>query len=98
MDVKEAIGAAKSYLREIYDDEQVTNLGLEEVEHDLPAGQWVVTLAFSRPWNTARTRAQEVLENLGGMSSLKRSYKVFRIAEDGAVLSMRNKARADVPE
>jgi hypothetical protein len=100
MDVKEAIAAAKHYVKDVYSEEQVTNLGLEEVEHiGLPtAGKWVITLGFSRPWNTPRTRAQEVLENLGAVSSLKRSYKVITIAEDGTVLSMKNRATADVAE
>jgi hypothetical protein len=35
MDTKEAIAAAKQYIKNIYADEQVTNLGLEEVEHVL---------------------------------------------------------------
>lgn len=95
MDVKEAIATAKNYVKDIYADEEVTNLGLEEVEHVMPAGNWVVTLGFSRPWNTPRTRAQEVLENLGAVSPLKRSYKIITVAEDGSVLSMKNPARAD---
>ncbi len=48
MDVKEAIAAAKTYLMDIYPEEEVTNLGLEEVEHIVPAGVWAVTLSFSR--------------------------------------------------
>ena len=98
MDVKEAIAAAKKYINEVYADEQVTNLGLEEVEHILGAGNWVITLSFSWPWNTPRTRAQEVLENLGAVSSLKRSYKVVTMADDGTVLSMRDRAKADAAE
>ena len=98
MDVKEAIAAAKNYINEVYADEQVTNLGLEEVEHGLGGTNWVITLGFSRPWNTPRTRAQEVLENLGAVTSLKRSYKVITIADDGTVLSMRNRAKADAAE
>jgi uncharacterized protein YdeI (YjbR/CyaY-like superfamily) len=98
MDVKEAIAAAKKYVNEVYAEEQVTNLGLEEVEHLPASGNWVVTLGFSRPWNTPRTRAQEILENLGAMGSLKRSYKVITMAEDGTVLSMRNRAKADAAE
>ena len=93
MDVKEAIAAAKKYINEVYAGEQVPNLGLEEVEHPIAAGNWVITLSFSRPWNTPRTRAQEVLENLGGLSSLKRSSKVITVADDGTVLSMKNRAR-----
>jgi hypothetical protein len=95
MDVKEAIEKAKKYVNDIYADEQLTNLGLEEVEHP---GNWIITLAFSRPWNTPRTRAQEVLENLGAVSSLKRSYKVITMADDGTVLSMKNRAKTDATE
>jgi len=98
MDDKEAIAAAKKYVNEVYADEQVTNLGLEEIEHNVSAGTWVITLGFSRPWNTPRTRAQEVLENLGAVSSLRRSYKVVTITEDGTVLSMRNRATVDAAE
>jgi len=65
MDVMEAIATAKQYVAEIYAEEAVTNLGLEEVEHSVQAGQWIVTLGFSRPWNTPGTRAQEVLETWG---------------------------------
>ena len=98
MDVKEAIEKAKKYVNDIYADEQLINLGLEEVEHHLAAGNWIITLAFSRPWNTPRTRAQEVLENLGAVSSLKRSYKVITMANDGTVLSMKNRAKTDATE
>ncbi len=70
MDVKTAISTAKRYIQEVYAEENVTNLGLEEVQHDDALGRWSVTLAFSRPWNTPRTRAQEVLESLGGVSAL----------------------------
>ena len=95
MDVKEAIAAAKRYISEIYADEQVTNFGLEEVEHPSSAGNWIITVTFSRPWNTPRTRAQEVLENLGAVSPLKRSYKIITMTEDGTVLSMRNREKTD---
>jgi len=92
MDVKQAIAAAKQYVNEVYAGEQVTNLGLEEIEHPMAAGNWVVTLGFSRPWNTPRTRAQEVLENLGAVSSLRRSYKVITMTDEGSVVSMKNRA------
>ena len=95
MDVKEAIATAKAYVKDIYADEELTNLGLEEVDHVLQAGNWVITLGFSRPWNTPRTRAQEILENLGAASPLRRSYKVITIAEDGTVLSMKNRSKVD---
>lgn len=93
MDVKEAIAAAKNYVQEVYTDEPVTNLGLEEVEYVPETSTWQITVAFSRPWNTPRSRAQEILDNLGAVSSLKRSYKVITMTEDGSVLSMSNRAK-----
>ena len=95
MDVKEAIEAAKTYISEIYADEPLTNLSVDEVEHPTSAANWRITLAFSRLWNAPRTRAQEVLENLGAVSPLRRAYKVITLADDGTVLSMKNPERAD---
>jgi hypothetical protein len=94
MDDKEAIAAAKKYVNDIYAEEQVTNVALEEIEH-WPEGNWVITVAFSRPWNTPRTRAQEVLENLGAVSPMKRSYKIITMANDGKVISMKNREKTE---
>ena len=98
LDVKDAIKVAKDYVAEVLADEQVTNLGLEETEFDPSSGCWNITLGFSRPWNTPRTRAQEVLENLGAVSSLRRAYKVLTISNAGEVLSMKNRPRVEVAE
>ena len=49
MNTVEAIAAAKKYVAEVYADEHVSNLGMDEVEPGRSAGHWVVTLAFSRP-------------------------------------------------
>ncbi len=95
MDVKQAIATAKQYVGEVYSDEGVTNLGLEETEFDPGRAEWHITLAFSRPWNTPRTRAQEVLEQLGAVSTLKRSYKLLVIRDDGTVLSMKDRIHAE---
>lgn len=40
MDVKEAIAAAKNYVNDIYAEEQVSNLGLEEIEYDENNKRW----------------------------------------------------------
>ena len=98
MDVKQVIAAAKAYVAEVYSDETITNLGLEEVIEDVQQGCWQITLAFSRPWNTPRSRAQEVLENLGGVSPLKRSYKVVSVSRDGHVIAMKDRSRLEAAE
>jgi hypothetical protein len=49
MDVKEAVATAKKYVGELFTQEGITNLGLEEIEFDEQAGEWRVTVGFSRP-------------------------------------------------
>ncbi len=98
MDVKDAINIAKTYITEVFADEHVSNLGLEETEYDAGTGGWSVTVGFARPWNTPRTRAQEVLENLGAVSGLRRTFKVITIADDGTVISMKNRTTAEAAE
>lgn len=89
MDNREAVAAAKAYVKDIYADEGIEFLGLEEIERE--NGHWLVTVSFSRPWNTPRTRAQEVLERVGAVQSLQRAYKVVTLDGDGAVLSMKTR-------
>jgi hypothetical protein len=98
MDTLEAIAAAKNYLSEVYAEEKITNISLEEVQHVLSGDNWVITLGFARPWNTPRTRAQEVLENLGTTSPLRRSLKVITLTDDGTVLSMKDAPKAESVE
>ena len=92
MNTREAVSAAKSYLKEVYADERITDISLEEIES--LGDRWIVTLGFSRPWNTPRTRAQEVLENIGAASPLRRAEKVITLFEDGRAPSMKDKPRA----
>lgn len=95
MDVKAAIAIAKDYLKEVYAEEQLSNIGLEETEYNKANQQWSITLGFSRPWNTPRTRAQEIMESMGAVASLRRTLKVVTIGQDGAVVSMKNPSPAE---
>lgn len=96
MDALEAIATAKKYLSEVFREEQITDVSLEETEYF--GGKWIVTLGFSRPWNTPRTRAQEVLENLGAVSPLRRSQKTITMIDDGTVISMKDRQKADLAQ
>ena len=51
MDVKAAARTAKSYVTDLFADEEITNVGLEEVEFDEGQDRWIVTVGFSRPWD-----------------------------------------------
>ena len=86
MDVREAVKQAKQYVANLFQEEGVQNLGLEEVEHDDSAGAWDVTVGFSRPW----TNESPMRTALQIPSPLKRAYKVVRIRdEDGKILSVK---------
>ena len=98
MDVKDAIDAAKSYVRHVYSDsdEPISHLGLEETVFDDDKGVWMITVAFSRPWNTPRSRSQEMMATIGSAPSLKRSFKVVTLRnDDGKVLAMKNRESID---
>ena len=87
MDVKEAVKAAKGYVADLFADEGLTNLGLEEIERDDRTGIWRVTVGFSRPWNTVRT----ALTALSGEAAPKRAFRVVSIKADGTVVSVKRR-------
>lgn len=98
MQVKEAVAAAKAYVKDVFAEESISNLGLEEVEFEPSADKWRITLGFSRPWHSPRTRAQQVLEAIGGeqMTPQRRVQKVVIVSDrDGSVLSVRNRGATD---
>lgn len=86
MDVKEAVGFAKRYIKDIYSDESPANVGLEEVEFDDLGKVWRVTVGFSRPWDSGN----DILTALGQQPA-KRSYKVVTLSDGGEVLSVKNR-------
>lgn len=89
MDVKQAIAVAKKYVQDIMADEQLSNIGLEEVEFDENLSEWHITIGFSRPWNKPLTAAQKML-GLQPEPLLKRSYKIVTVSSHGDVVSMKN--------
>lgn len=87
MEVKEAVRAAKRHIRELYESEDIRNVGLEEVEVD-DDGDWRVTIGFSRPWDLETKDIQsDLLRGVG--VQIGRSYKVVRIKDlDGRIMSV----------
>ena len=55
MHVKDAARMAKTYLTDLFADEQIMNVGLEEVEFDGMKSAWRITIGFSRPWDQKKT-------------------------------------------
>lgn len=88
MNVKDAVTYAKQHVLELFEDEKLTNVGLEEVEIDETANEWIVTIGFSRPWDEPRNS----LASLTSSAFPRRAYKIVRIANaNGAVLSVKNR-------
>ena len=77
MDVKEAVKRAKEYLTDLYQGEEITNVGLEEVVFEDRSNSWKITIGFSRPWD----HKNALVATLADSRSL-RSYKVLSINDD----------------
>ncbi len=89
MDVKEAVAAAKSYIGDIFAEENINNLGLEEVWLDEQKGEWCVTVGFARPWDKNPTNFAAAFQTA---LNPRRSYKMVRISDKtGAIVSLANR-------
>ncbi|WP_157272164.1 hypothetical protein [Azohydromonas aeria] len=92
MDVKTVVAQAKHQIADLFADEAIENLGLEEVDYDESKGVWSVTLGFSRPWDQPRGALAAIA---GQNLYAKRAFKVVQIEDaTSKVLSVRNR---DVP-
>jgi hypothetical protein len=89
MDVKEAVATAKKYIAELFADESLSDLGLEEVSLDEEREQWLVTVGFARPWDKAASGFAAALQT--GLNP-RRSYKIVRISDKTKeVISLTNR-------
>jgi hypothetical protein len=89
MDVKAAVKIAKSYVSDLFSEEQIRNVGLEEVEFDETSKEWLVTVGFARSWDE-----RSGLEK--AMIGVHRSYKVIRLSNvDGHVISVKDRRVAE---
>lgn len=85
VDVKEAVSKAKDYVAAVFDAEQPTNIGLEEIRFDDALNQRLITVRFSRPWDASKP----LVTALGRDLDPKRSYKVVHLKDDdGRVVSV----------
>ena len=87
MDVKKAAKLAKEYVADLFAEEGIDNVGLEEIELGDDRRFWEVTVGFSRPWDHGGLATIIV-----GQTGLRRSYKVLRIDNaSGNVASVRDR-------
>ncbi len=91
MDVKEAMNTARDYINTVFADEEIMQLGLEEVMYDPDAGQWRITFGFARPWDPQNTMAVKM-----GLKT-PRTYKVVHLYDsDGQVVALTDRLLPDL--
>ena len=81
-----AIALAKSYVADLFADENPANIGLEEIKFKRHRRRWAVTIGFFRSW--------EEQSALGLAAGLRRprTYKIVVISDkDGTVLSVKHR-------
>lgn len=88
MNVKEAVRVANKYITELFADEGVQDLGLEEVVFHETTNTWKITMGFSRPWERRGLAA-----SLGGQDWKNRSFKVVEINDHtGEIVGMTHRS------
>jgi hypothetical protein len=94
LEVSEAIRTAKKYVLQVFADESILDVGLEEVSYDDSSNVWNVTVGFTRPWERARTRVPSALYlNPDAHDPRKRrTYKRVLISDrDGKPVAIQNR-------
>jgi hypothetical protein len=90
VDVKEAVGKAMEYLKDMYQIDQFKDVLLEEVDLSEDNKFWNVTIGFTRPQESTSGGPMATL--IGQSAEFKREFKVFQIdAESAALRSMRSR-------
>ena len=82
MEVKEAVQTAKEYIIDLFGDEAITGVGLEEVDLDMGSKNWKITIGFYRPLSHRGT-----LTTVFGKQHEARSYKVVSIDKQSGRVS-----------
>ena len=90
MNVKDAVKSGMSYIKDLFEQENISNLGLEEVTFEPGNKVWVVTVGFSRAWDYPKPNVLTMVSNVN--LAPNRVYKVLRIDdESGEVMSVTNR-------
>jgi hypothetical protein len=82
LDVKAAVTTAVTYLKDLYSEEELKNIRLEEVWLSDDEKYWYVTIGYN-----SLTSARDPLASL---RLPEREYKLFKVrVEDGRVMKMK---------
>ncbi len=86
MNVKEVVKIAIEHINDVFSDEELSNVGLEEVTFNDQGDFWSVTVGFSRPWDYQKP---SVVAGLQPRQAV-RQFKVVEVRDrDGEVLAVK---------
>jgi len=90
MKVNEAVRTAKAYVGDLYAEEKVVEIGLEEVSYDESERAWHVTIGFRRPWKKRISKGSEGIAAMFTIPEIEdRWYKSVVVRDsDGQVLAL----------
>ncbi len=83
----QAVRKAKEHILELFNDESIAQVGLEELAFKDVEDVWEVTIGFQRLWKPV----SPPLLNIGSHSS-RRTYKTVCMRNNGEVISVRHRA------
>jgi hypothetical protein len=87
--VKTAVSSAIQFIRELYEDEQIKDVLLEEVEFSELADQWLITIGFTK-YKIQEYSLPAVTDLILPDRETVRKYKTVHIdAQSGKPISMK---------
>ena len=91
MDVKEAAQTARQYVADVFADDDISYVALEEVEFDDGPDVWKITLSFLRPTGTMN-KLDIIAPGLSQGENVRRSYKIVNVDDQsGRVISVKHR-------
>lgn len=95
MEMKQAVLRAKRAILDLFGDEDIDEIGLEEIEFDPVEAVWNITIGFRRPWSrsprTENKLVGDMFSNYG-----ERWYKTVRLSDtDEKLLSVKDRILKD---
>ncbi len=91
MDVKEAAHTARKYVADVFAEDEISYIALEEVEFDDASDVWAITLSFLRPTGTMN-KLDLIAPGLSPGRNVRRSYKIVNVDDQsGRVISVKHR-------
>ena len=93
MDAREAVRTARHYVSELFADDEIGRVDLEEVDFENESDVWKITVSFTRP-NDRPELVEAIIPGhpLADATPVRRSYKVVNIDDaSGSVTSLKHR-------